>query len=71
MVVMSNCLIVLMSHCQLTLAMGMIELFIHHLFIVNGIAAFTNLFPRLFPPLKQIIGVILDLPRIWFFFVWF
>ena len=48
--------------------MGMTELFIHHLFIVDGIVAFTNRFPRLSPPVKHIIGVILDLPIIWLLF---
>ena len=35
---------------------------------MDGIAAFTNLFPRLFPPLKQSIGVILDFFNLAFVF---
>ena len=46
----------------------MTELFIHHLFIVDGIVAFTNRFPRLSPPVKHIIGVIWDFPIIWLLF---
>ena len=46
----------------------MTELFIHHLFIVDGTVAFTNRFPRLSPPLKHIIGVIRDFPIIWLLF---
>ena len=57
-----------MSKCQLTYGSGYDIVVLYHLFIVDGIAAFTNLFPRLFPPLKQSIGVILDFPIIWLLF---